>query len=112
MVSLMGKYDLKMSIEKTRIENFITLRKTRTLGEISEKTGIDPTYLTRMQNGYRAFSEKKAREIEEGLKLPKLWMDIDRSSIHTNPTLADLYTDLDQVDPKNYEAVKVLLGGG
>ncbi|MBX2809485.1 MAG: hypothetical protein KTR20_12745 [Cellvibrionaceae bacterium] len=73
---LFGNVELTdMSIEEIRRANFARLRVSYKLSEISDKTGIPQTYLTRIQRDYRSFTEKKARQIEEGLELPRLWMD-------------------------------------
>ena len=93
-----------MKISEIRRSNFALLRENKTLNEISELTGIDSTYLTRIERGYRNFTEKKARQIEKGLSLPELWLDIG-SDNEENSIINEICEELEYVPEELLPAV-------
>ncbi|MFT7222615.1 MAG: transcriptional regulator with XRE-family HTH domain [Cellvibrionaceae bacterium] len=93
--ALLERYTMSMDIQTIRRINFAPLRRERSISELSEKTGIDCTYLSRIQKGYRSFSETKARQVEAGLSLPHLWLDGPHSS--SNPILIQAVRELERV---------------
>ena len=94
---------MKMNIETIRRINFAKLKKEQKLGVISQKTGIDYNYLIRMESGDRGFTEKKARQIEEALELPALWMDVQHKNY--NPILREAVKELEDVPDEFLPAV-------
>ena len=92
-----------MNIEKIRRINFAALRKEHKLTVISEMTGIDYNYLLRMESGDRGFTEKKAREIEQSLDLPNMWMDTQHKN--HNPILREAVKELEYVPDELLPAI-------
>lgn len=65
-----------MNINETRVRKLKQLvTEYGSQNKLSEASGINPSYISQMVNGFRAIGEKTARGIEDSLKLKHLWLD-------------------------------------
>lgn len=62
-----------------RFENLRALRKKP--GELAAATGLSKQYWSNMLRGKKSFGETAARNLEEKLELPRLFLDEDHSSV-------------------------------
>lgn len=49
--------------------------------QLAEVVGCDPTYISRLINGYKQLGEGLAREFERKLGKPRYWFDRDESCL-------------------------------
>ena len=62
-----------------RFENLRALGKTP--GELASITGLSKQYWSNMLRGQKSFGESAARNLEEKLELPRLFLDEDHSTV-------------------------------
>jgi hypothetical protein len=62
-----------------RFENLRALGKTP--GELAAATGLSKQYWSNMLRGNKSFGESAARNLEEKLELPRLFLDEDHSAV-------------------------------
>ena len=69
-----------METKDLRVKNLnLLISEEESAAEFARKHNLDPTYISQLLKGHRAFGERSARNFEEKIGLPLRWFDIDHS---------------------------------